>query len=86
MSYSEQPSRSTEQQVEYRDVKEKSGTHLDRLNTLLKDPALSIPEFRRHVSSSFSNITWLRKALRTHPPGELSTLLNLPQNKLLERI
>lgn len=55
--------------------------NLDRLNTILQDKSLELPEFRNKVPENLSNIKWLKKALeqkRGNPVAdEALTLLHL---------
>jgi predicted membrane chloride channel (bestrophin family) len=58
--------------------------NLDRLNHLLKDTKLNLPDFRRVVNDSGSNLPWLRKALRKKPISEeLQELLDMSQIELM---
>jgi hypothetical protein len=56
---------------------------LDRLNELLKDPSLRLPDFRQTVDRSGSNLVWLRKSLKANPNVELKQLLTLDISSLL---
>lgn len=60
-------------------------TKLDRLNKLLKNPALKLPPFRQEVSASFSNLKWLREKLPANAacPQELLQLIQLDPRSLL---
>lgn len=59
--------------------------NLNRLNQLLKTLDLGVPDFRRTVDSSGSNLKWLKKAIFNHPncTDELKCLLNMNPKELL---
>lgn len=63
-----------------------TGTKLEKLNKLLKDPKLNLPTFRQEVTSSFGNLAWLKSKLPKNPhcSDELKGLLNLDPKTLLE--
>lgn len=51
-----------------------------RLSQLLNDKKIDIPDFRRTVSSTGANYTWLQKHIKTRNPNlspEILKLLNL---------
>jgi hypothetical protein len=59
-------------------------SNLDRLNELLKDPALKLPAFRQTVHAGLSNLSWLQSKLPKNPAAgaELLALLKMPQKEL----
>lgn len=61
-------------------------TNLNRLNELLKDPALGLPQFRTSVSPAFANLNWLKEKLPRNPAcnDELKGLLSMSQAELLK--
>ena len=63
-----------------------SGTKLEHLNKLLKDPKLNLPTFRQEVTAAFGNLSWLKAKLPKNPhcSEELRTLLSLDPKTLLE--
>ena len=63
-------------------------TRLDRLNELLKDPALNLPTFRQTVTPAFGNLQWLKAKLPKNPAcsNELRTMLDFDPKSLLEPI
>lgn len=62
-------------------------THLDRLNELLKDPALKLPAFRQEVPPSFGNLKWLQDKLPKNADctDELKALLKMAPKALLNK-
>ena len=62
--------------------------NLERLNVLLRNPSLKIPDFRAQVDPSGRNLKWLKKVLpgSTLCPVELKTLLEMPQVELLKAL
>ena len=53
---------------------------IDKLNELLKDKSLDLPEFRRTVNKSGSNYTWLRRNIwirNMNLSDEIQTLLRI---------
>lgn len=60
-------------------------TNLEMLNVLLKDKSsdcLELPDFRRTVPHSGSNLPWLRKVLLGKVSGELHRLLSMSDKEL----
>lgn len=39
--------------------------HVAELNTLLKDPKIDLPAFRREVTTTGANYLWLQKHIQT---------------------
>ena len=65
-----------------------TGTKLEKLNKLLKDPKLNLPTFRQEVTPSFGNLSWLKSKLPKNPNccSELKELLQLNPKSLLEPV
>lgn len=65
-------------------------TKLDILNSFLRRDGelLKLPEFRRTVSPSFSNLDWLKKTLPKNKDTkvEILQLLKLSQKELLKPV
>lgn len=61
-------------------------TNLDKLNSLLRNPKLGIPDFRAQVDKSGSNLTWLKKNLpkNCNANAELLKLVSLDIKSLLQ--
>jgi hypothetical protein len=61
-------------------------TNLEKLNALLKDRNLDIPDHRRNVGPSGDNIAWLRKHIRQRNEigPELERLLDMKQKTLVK--
>lgn len=61
-------------------------TNLEKLNALLKDKNLDIPEHRRNVGPSGDNIAWLKKHIRQRNviSSELERLLEMKQKTLVK--
>ncbi len=61
-------------------------TNLNRLNELLKNPKLGLPQFRTVVSPAFANLNWLKDKLPRNPEcgEELKSLLAMSQKELLK--
>ena len=61
-------------------------TNLERLNLMLKDKKLNIPDFRQTVAPSLSNLKWLRDRLPKNPAcsNELKRLLALNPKEMFE--
>lgn len=52
----------------------------ERLNELLKDKSIDIPDFRRTVSHTGNNVEWLRKRIQTRNKNlnhEIKSILGL---------
>lgn len=62
--------------------------NIDRLNQLLQGKAVVIPDFRRTVSDSLSNLKWLRKALahrnETEELREINRILLLNPKEMFD--
>lgn len=63
-------------------------TKLDRLNKLLRNPSLKLPDFRSHVDRSGANLKWLRKIINSNSAAseELKNLLTQDIHSLLEEL
>jgi hypothetical protein len=59
-------------------------TKLEKLNALLMDPKIKVPEHVRQVHASGRNQQWLRKNLGRNKDvdPEIIQLLNLPMSEL----
>lgn len=52
----------------------------ERLNELLKDKSIDLPDFRRSVSHTGGNVEWLKKNIQTRNKNlnpEIKTILGL---------
>lgn len=61
-------------------------TKLDRLNELLADRKLDLPQHRRVVDASGGNLKWLRDHIRTRNTisEDLTVLLDMPIQDLVK--
>lgn len=54
-----------------------SPTELEELNNLLSNNKIDIPDFRRTISPSGNNYTWLQRNIITRNPGISNRLKDL---------
>lgn len=55
-------------------------TECERLNELLKDKDIDLPDFRRNVTHTGSNVAWLKKHIQLRNPNlhpEIRQILKL---------
>lgn len=64
-----------------------NAVELEELNTLLADKKIDIPEFRRSVTASGNNYTWLQRNITIRNPNisdRLKGLLGMKVNKVAQ--
>lgn len=63
-------------------------TNLDRLNELLADRKLDLPQHRRVVDTSGGNLKWLREHIRKRNTisEDLTVLLDMPIQDLVKTV